>query len=316
MTRNILITAASGHIGEELIPILLPLNDVRLILPTSNANRLQSQISSHPHYSTDKAIVEEGAVTNPGWFHGLLTKYNVDTVFFCLTGDNELFTTMNCLDCMEKSGTVKHLIYLSAGAEFHTQEGSKAIYKTCTSAHVLVKIVIEQKLLYGELPFTWTVLRPMLFFINDIRAKDSMLTHGIYAEPLPDKPLSRVAPSDIALGVRNIITDNTGKWNSQHIWIGAKKGYTGPQIAKIWSDALGKEIKMLSADEAGMQSLEDHFTEAGHPNWGRDIRLMYETFALTGFEFPEEEYQKQLELLGKEPEDYEAWVKKTAASWI
>ncbi|KAJ6145442.1 hypothetical protein N7470_009337 [Penicillium chermesinum] len=310
MSRNVLITAASGHIGEELVPILLPLNHVRLILPTSNASRLQTKFSSKPHFSDEECVIEEGSVANPGWFQGLLTKYHVDTVFCCLTGEDELFTTMNSIDCMIKSGTVKHLIYLSAGADFHTPEGVAQLYRDSTSAHVMVKVVIEQKIRFGHLPFSWTILRPMLFFVNDIRTKQAMLTDGLYAEPLPDKPLSRVAPGDIALAVKNIVLDTTGKWKGQHIYIGSAKGYTGPEIAKIWSSALGKEIRMLDSGESGLQHVEDHLSRIGRPNWGRDIRLMYETFALRGFEMPESEYPKQVELLGKEPDDYENWVKR------
>lgn len=44
---------------------------------------------------------------------------------------------------------------------------------------------------------------------------------------------------------------------------------------------------------------------------------MYEGFTnLGGFGMTEEEHQKQVEFLGKEPEDYEKFVADTTAQWL
>ncbi len=50
-------------------------------------------------------------------------------------------------------------------------------------------------------------------------------------------------------------------------------------------------------------------------NWGRNMRLTFEHFAREGFGMSEEDYPVQVELLGREPEDYAAWVKKEGGSW-
>lgn len=141
-----------------------------------------------------------------------------------------------------------------------------------------------------------------------------MMKEGIFNEPLGELGVSRVATSDIALGVCNA-TLNPEKWVGKKIMIGSKERFTGQQIAELWSEATGKQIKMYN-DEKTLQAFEDHCgTMMRDKAWGRDLRLMYQTFFDTGFGMSDAEYEQQVELLGKEPEDYAAWVKKTGESW-
>ncbi|KAJ5917398.1 hypothetical protein N7466_010952 [Penicillium verhagenii] len=312
MTRTILITAASGHIGQELLPLLDRLEETRVILPTSNASRLKASL---PNSNAATFIVEEGSVRDPTWFQGLLTQHEVDTVFLCLTGEDELFTTMNCFDCLSRAKSVKHLIYLSACADFASPEGAQWILRNCSAGHVLVKILTEQKLVYGDFPFTWTVIRPSLFFINDLRAKKSLIESGMYDEPLGENGVSRVSPSDIALAVKNVFVDGSGRWVGKHVPVGSQKAYKGSEIARIWSDALEKEVDIYPANQDGFERYEHELGARENAIWGRDMRLMVESFAKDAFCMTEEEYQLQVELLGKIPEDYEVWVKDTASKW-
>lgn len=311
--KNILITAGSGHIGQELLPLLQSQPATRVVLPTTNATRTRESLQSKVEINSDKFAVEEGSIQNPLWFQDLLAKYEVDTVFLCLTGEDELFTTMNLLDCLARSKTVKHLVYLSACFNFaDTQEAQRALAET-SAGHVLVKILGEQKLLYGKLPFTWTVIRPTLFFINDLRAMKSMIQKGVYDEPLGEKGVSRVHPKDIALAVNNVMFDSA-KWAGKHVPIGSQRYYKGSEIAAIWSNALGKPIDTYPATEEGFQLFEKEYAERKNGAWARDMRCMVESFTRNPYGMNEEQYQQQLELLGKVPEDYETWVNKIGAS--
>ena len=73
----------------------------------------------------------------------------------------------------------------------------------------------------------------------------------------------------------------------------------------------------MGCDDKSLTMVERFLEEktGRESGWGRDLRLMYETFAKKGFGMGEEEYQVQVELLGREPEDYAAWVKKEGESW-
>ncbi|KAF2717053.1 NAD(P)-binding protein [Polychaeton citri CBS 116435] len=313
--KTILITAASGHIGTELVSLLHEsAPKLNLILPTTNASRLKSSFSDS--LASDSHIkVVEGNLQDPNWFQDVLVMNKVDTVFFCLTGSEELFTTMNCIDSMIRSKTVKRLIYLSACGDFTSPQALSALMQKCTAAHVLVKSTIEYKLQQGNLPFQWTILGPTLFFINDLRSKQSMLEHGLFDEPLGENGVSRVAPADIALAVRNLALAESDHWHGKKVMVGSKKAFTGAEISDVWSKALGRKIEIFGTSEQDMDNFEASFSAHANSAWGRDLRLMYESFKQMEFGMTDEEYDLQVELLGKEAEDYAAWVNKTAQSW-
>lgn len=307
-TRNILITAPSGNIGTELIPKLQTNSNYHLILPTSNASRLQSKLSS----LTNNVTIEEGSIQNPVWIESLLRSHGVDTVFLCLSGTSELLTSLNFLHAMERAGTVKYLLYLSACGDFSSPEGVAETMKACSAEHVVVKTTLEQKLRYSEYPWQTTVLGPTLFFGNDLRSKASMLEEGLFDEPVGEMGVSRVSTSDIALAISNLIAAFP-KYAGQKIQLGSLKTYTGAEIAGLWSEALGKEVKVVKVGDEFEKGMAEKM--GGDAAWGRDLRLMYETFAVRKFGMAEEEYAVQVEVLGKEVEDYGEWVRAVGASW-
>ena len=310
-THNILITAPGGNIGTELIPTLLTNKSWKLILPTSNANRLKSTLTSTATESN--VAVEEGSIQDPNWIETLLKKHEVDTVFLCLTGTDELLTTLNFFSAMRRAGTVKHLLYLSACGDFATPAGVEKTMQVCDSEHVIVKTTIEQKLKYSGYPWQTTVLGPTLFYGNDLRSKKHLLEEGLFDEPLGEKGVSRVSTKDIAAVVKNLIL-TFPRYVGQKIQIGSLRTYTGAETAKLWSEVLGKEVRMAKVGEEGF---EREFTKkiGGAVAWGRDITLMYETFTSEEFGMSEEEYRLQVEVLGRETEDYEAWVRDVGRGW-
>lgn len=122
--RNILITAAGGNIGTELIPRLLDDPKYHLVLPTSNAERLLSKLPS-----TRNVSVEHGDIQDPHWVESLLREHSVDTVFLCLMQEDEFLTTLNFLNAMERAGTVKYLVYLSICGDMVSPEGVETTMK-------------------------------------------------------------------------------------------------------------------------------------------------------------------------------------------
>jgi hypothetical protein len=104
--------------------------------------------------------------------------------------------------------------------------------------------------------------------------------------------------------------------------LGSLRRYTGTETAALWSKALGRDI--------GIEHEAEHY-EAAYPlwkreafglddvmskAWERDLRLMYEAFGEHGFGMSEEEYLLQVEVLGKEPDDYSQWVQETGSQWV
>ena len=289
---NIFVTSASGNIGTPLIPLLLKSTGIKhVFLPTTNVSRLETQIPK-----SDRITILDGSVQNPAWVEENFKKNQIDTVFLCLTGADELFTTCNFFSSMIRSGCVKHLIYLSAcgnlmpEAVFHDRFGG------LIPGHVLVKTAVEQMLRQSKAfqadGRTYTILGPSLFYTNDLRGKQTMLgPMGIYGEPIGTKGVSRVDVEDIALAVVKVAEDPK-KWNGKKVNIGSKQLYTVSCIetnpswplrfnpdqehdfSKFWSEALGKPIKVAPNNAQGLDQLESHISTGMNAMWARDIRLV------------------------------------------
>jgi hypothetical protein len=148
-TRIALITAAGGNIGSSLVPKLLE-HDFKLVLPTSDATRLRAKFVAI--VSSDRVAVESGSIKNVQWVQSISTKHMVDIVSLCLTDNDELFATLNLLDAMQRASHKKQLIYPTACGDFVSAKGVEETMRAHTSAHVLVKSIIEQKLVYGAFP--------------------------------------------------------------------------------------------------------------------------------------------------------------------
>lgn len=104
--HTVLLTAASGNIGQKLIPSLLHNSNspIKLILPTTNAEKL-THYSAHEHVT-----VVQGELSDPKWVEDVLRKHKVDTVFLNLWGTDELFVSFGFLDAMRRVGTVGHVV--------------------------------------------------------------------------------------------------------------------------------------------------------------------------------------------------------------
>ena len=224
---NVFITSASGHIGTELVPLLTHSDAVKtLILPTNNAARLESSVPK-----SGKITVVQGSVQDPQWLESQFSTHKIDTVFLNLTGTDELFTTMNFLSSIQRSGTVKHLVYLSACGHFLSPDFRSTVLRNCLAPHVIVKLITEQTL-QATRPrdeakgFSWTIIGPTLFMENDRRARGAMMKDGFFPEPIGMSGVSRVSTQDIALGAAKAVEDQGRVWDRKKIMIGTKETWT------------------------------------------------------------------------------------------
>ena len=75
------------------------------------------------------------------------------------------------------------------------------------------------------------------------------------------------------------------------------------------------EVEPALSDEASLKGVEEAFRSMVGPAWARDLKLMYKLFDVSSFGMTKEEYDEQVELLGKEPSSYEKFVEDTARAW-
>jgi hypothetical protein len=163
--------------------------------------------------------------------------------------------------------------------------------------------------------FKWTAVGPTLFFENDIRAKDVLLSEGFMHEPLGEVCVSRVSCSDVARVVAKSVEDGGEKLGRRKVNVGVLRRYTGTETEEMWSAALGRNVTMQEGDKEGLQAYEDHWAQmipgkAGRA-MGRDLDMMCRGWVKSGFGPSEDEYRLLRAVLGKDGDDYGKWVAET-----
>jgi hypothetical protein len=223
------------------------------------------------------------------------------------------------LDAIRRVPNVKKLVYLSSIGDFTSETSFKENIRSRAIPRQLAKVLVENRLLYGPFDFEWTVLGPTTFFVNDYMQKTSIMAKSELAGLFEHK-VSRIALSDIALAARNAMYDTTGTWNRKKVQLGTKKLYDGADFTRIWSKALKKPINGVYMTAERAADFEHYMRTAMPGDAGMELarsqRLLFEHLLESGISMTDAEYQQQVELLRKEPEDFEAWVEKTAQTWL
>ncbi len=214
--QTIFITAASGNIGSLLIPSLLTRDEIRLVLPTSAASKLAT------YKDKPNVTVLEGPLSDPQWVEEQLLKHAVDTVFLNLWGLDELFTAFNTLDAIQRTPSIKHVVYLSACGDFL---GDPEHTIDWMAGHTKIKPPVEKALQHIN-TFTHTVIGPSLFFENDVQVKGAILHERLWVQPFGAIGASRIAVADLARAVEIAVVDRGAKWNKKKIMMGSLKKYT------------------------------------------------------------------------------------------
>jgi uncharacterized protein YbjT (DUF2867 family) len=181
--------------------------------------------------------------------------------------------------------------------------------ETCPEApHFRSKIEIEGAIRGTGIPFT--IVRPNNFFQNDLLLREAILGHGVYPQPLGSKGCSRVHTDDIAECLAKALVDDGHE--GKYYPVAGRTALTGRDCARIWSDALGKEVTYAG------DSLDAWADSAGKsmPEWlVEDLRIMYGCFQAKGLAATDDELDTQRQLLGRDPQRYDEWVMRVAREW-
>jgi uncharacterized protein YbjT (DUF2867 family) len=142
--------------------------------------------------------------------------------------------------------------------------------------HFASKLAIENAIREFDLPFT--IIRPNYFIQNDATLKDALTKAGVYPMPLGTAGISAVDVRDIAEAAAIALTsdEHFGKIYN----LNGPEPLSGPKIAAIWSNLLGKEIRYAGHD---MDAFEEQLRNRA-PSWSAfDIRMMFQGYLERGF---------------------------------
>ena len=282
-----LILGGSGTVGHLVVEGLVKKGESVRVL-----TRSPEKAKALPQGAT--AVI--GDLADPDTYARVFTDY--DHLFLLnATSPSELQEGLAAVNEARRTGA-KRVVYLS----IHDVEKGPAV------PHFATKIAVEHALAGTALPYT--NLRPNNFYQNDLWAKDVILQHGVYPQPLGSVGLSRVDTRDIAEAAVRALTEG-GHIGKTYALVGPD-ALTGEDCASEFSKALGKKIAYGGDDLVAWEKA----ARAGLPTWATyDYALMYAMFQEKGLKAAPAQLAETRAILGHEPRTYSDFVRETAAAW-
>lgn len=289
---SILVTGSTGTIGSQVLNQLSG-SDVEVRGLTRSPGKAQ--------FPADVKAVA-GDLADVDSFRAALE--GVSTLFLLVPNvADELTQAMQALTVAKEAG-VKGIVYLS-------------VYKGDAYAdvpHFAGKNTVERMIAALDLPAT--VLRPAYFIQNDLRQKDPLLNAGIYGMPIGDKGISMVDIRDIGeAAARELLRREraaTPMPREMYALVGPD-ALSGDDVAKIWSEALGRQIRYAGNDTASLEKRMKTMMPAWH---ALDLRLMLDRYQSDGASATSEDVARLTNLLGHAPRSYRNFAKDAAVQWV
>ena len=159
-----------------------------------------------------------------------------------------------------------------------------------------------------------TILRPAYFISNDITIKDVVTEYGIYPMPIGNKGLAMVDTQDIAeVAAIELIRreESSVPLPLVRINLVGPDTLTGPDVAGIWTQVLGRPITYPGDDTAGFEQNLRQFM----PSWmAFDMRLMSERFLTEGMIPEAGDVERLTSLLGRPLRSYRDFAAKLVSA--
>ncbi|RWB57794.1 MAG: NmrA/HSCARG family protein [Mesorhizobium sp.] len=255
---TILVTGATGRVGRHVVDQLLQRGATVRVLTRDPAK------ASFP----TGVDVAKGDLLDIDALRSAFK--DVSTLFLlnAVTGD-EFAQAIITLNVAREAG-VDRVVYLSVF------EADQAV----NVPHFAVKFGAERMLV--EMDFSATILRPTYFIDNESMVKDVIVEHGVYPMPIGSKGVAMVDARDIAevAAIELIRRDSApGKLPIETINVVGPDTLTGPDVAKIWSDLLGRPVVYGGDDPGAFEQNMASFM----PKWtAYEMRLMAERYVSDG----------------------------------
>lgn len=287
---TILVTGATGRVGRHVVQQLVARGaDVRVLSRDPAKADFPSGVK-----------VAKGDLLDIDSLRAAFS--GVDTLFLlnAVTGD-EFTQALITLNIARESG-VDRVVYLSViNAD-----------RFANVPHFAVKFGAERMI--EQMGFSATILRPSYFIDNDLTIKDVILNHGVYPMPIGSKGVAMVDTRDIAeiAAIELIRREQApGKLPIETINLVGPDTLTGPDVAGIWSDVLGRPIAYGGDDPTGFEQNLAGFM----PKWmAYEMRLMVERFVRDGMIPRDGDVARLTKMLGRPLHSYRNFATRIAAS--
>jgi uncharacterized protein YbjT (DUF2867 family) len=282
---KILVIGGTGRVGSEVIKELKKRDAEIRVLVRKPDVKPQAGIETVVGDLLDPVSIEKA-------FEGVDKLYLLNAV----TPD-ELTQGLIAYNLARKR-KVSHVVYHSVFRVEHFKD----------VPHFASKLAIESAIREFDVPFT--IIRPNYFFQNDASFKDILTTMFVYPNPLGLVGISAVDIRDIAEATAISLTSD--KHFGRTYNLNGPAILSGPKVASIWSEVLGKKINYAGDD---LDTFEEQMRKHA-PSWAAfDIRMMFQGYLERGFVAEYGDVATLTELLGHEPRSYEDFAHETLGEW-
>ncbi|KGC06917.1 SDR family oxidoreductase [Burkholderia cepacia] len=255
---TILVTGATGRVGRQVVRQLVDRRaDVRVLVRDPAKADFPAAVT-----------VAQGDMLD---VDALRTAFSGVRTLFLLNGvaGDEFTQALIALNLAREAG-IERAVYLSV---LHAD-------RFVNVPHFAVKSGAERMI--EQMGFSATILRPAYFMDNESMVKDVIVGHGVYPMPIGGKGVAMVDVRDIAevAAIELIRRDDApGKLPVETLNLVGPDTLTGPQLASIWSDTLGRPVAYGGDDPAPFERNLAQFM----PKWmAYEMRLMAERYVSDG----------------------------------
>ena len=286
---TILVTGATGRVGRQVVDQLVKRGaPVRVLTRDPSKAKFPAGVD-----------VVQGDLLDIGSLRAAFDGISSLFLLNAVTGD-EFTQAILTLNTAREAG-VKRVVYLSV---IHAD-------RFVNVPHFAVKFGAERML--QQMGFSATVLRPSYFIDNDQTIKDVVLNHGVYPMPIGSKGLAMVDTRDIAevAAIELLRRDQApATLPNETINLVGPDTLTGPEVAAIWSDALGRPVVYGGDDPTGFEQNLAGFM----PKWmAYEMRLMAERFVSDGMIPEAGDVERLVKILGRPLHSYRGFVDEITA---
>ncbi len=288
---TILITGSTGHIGTQLIQRL-----------SAQGAAVRALVRDPAKASFGPGVLPvQGDLTDVDSMRAALAGVRTLFLLNAVTPD-ELTQALSAVSLAQEAG-VRNVVYLSVqNSDRYT-----------TVPHFAAKHVVERAL--ADLDMAATILRPSYFMQNDLQLKDALLGYGVYPMPIGSVGISMVDTADIAeVAAMELLRRDgaAGPLPGVTIDLVGPEVLTGPGLAALWSELLGKTIHYGGDD---LHAFEQQ-TRAYMPHWAAyDMALMAGRFQRDGMVAATGAVETLTALLGRAPRSYRQLAGQALAQW-
>jgi uncharacterized protein YbjT (DUF2867 family) len=293
MLMTMLLIGGTGQIGSAVVSRLAtePELDIQVLTPNPDKAKVPKGVT-----------VKKGDVLDIAALRSMLA--GVDTLFILnpVVADEQTRALLTLR--LAKDAGVKGVVYFS-------MVNSDVFADT---PHASAKFAAERMIERFEIPAT--ILRPNCFFQNDAMVKQPLLEQGRYAMPVGNVGVAMVDTSDVAEVAALEMLERERAMAPQplrRVEISGPETLTGPSIAAIWSDVLGRPVSYAGDDT---EPLERQSARQMKPVMAFDTTLMFRGFQRDGM-LPSPDAAQAIEKkIGRPLRTYRAFAEQMKKAWL